>query len=55
MSSTYLVHGRYYGGEKFKYEVYEAISAPGAVSLVMSKIPQVRVAFAGVKETKSGD
>lgn len=52
MTNTYIVHGRYYGGEKFKYEVYEAISAPGAVSLVMSKIPQVRVALAGVKENR---
>lgn len=45
----YVVHLRYYGGVKGKAEIYDALSAEGAVSLVMSEVPGVRVAMCAVK------
>ena len=49
MARVYIVHGRYFGGKKFKAEVEYALSAPGAVSYAMANVVGARVALCSVK------
>lgn len=51
----YKIYGRYFGGEKFKAEVTDCMSAPAAISLAMAEVPNIRVALTLAKRGKEDD